>query len=213
MSAPTVFGPAMSTYVRTVCMVLQEKEVAFRLEDVDIVKGANRTPEYLARHPFGKVPAFEHDGLALYETGAITRYVDEAFRGPSLQPADVKQRARMNQVIGVIDAYGYGCMIGTVVMQRLIMPLLGATTDEQAVLNALPMCQKVLQALEQIIGPQPCLAGEALSLADLYLVPIYDYFSQTPDGKAMLGLAPNLGRWWTTIGSRPSVVATRPKLG
>jgi glutathione S-transferase len=50
----------------------------------------------MARHRFGKIPAFEHAGFRLYETGAITRYVDEAFPGPRLQPDDPRDRARMN---------------------------------------------------------------------------------------------------------------------
>jgi glutathione S-transferase len=53
----------------------------------------------VARHPFGKIPAFEHDSFRLYEAGAIARYIDEAFAGVPLQPADVRGRARMTQII------------------------------------------------------------------------------------------------------------------
>ncbi len=66
--------------------------------------GACAEPEYLARQPFAKVPAFEHDGFRIYETSAIMRYVDEAFDGPALQPADAKGRAIMEQAISVIDS-------------------------------------------------------------------------------------------------------------
>ena len=41
---------------------------------------------YTDLHPFGRMPAFEHDGFRLFETAAISRYVDEAFAGPALQP-------------------------------------------------------------------------------------------------------------------------------
>ena len=73
MAPPIIYGPALSTYVRTVRLVLDEKAAAYELVEIDILKGGNKTPEYLARHPFGRVPAFEHDGFALYETSAITR--------------------------------------------------------------------------------------------------------------------------------------------
>ena len=44
--------------------------------------------------PFGKIPAFEHQGFHLYEAGPISRYVDETFAGPALQPSDARHRAR-----------------------------------------------------------------------------------------------------------------------
>src|SRR5215471_17153012 len=101
MAAPVVYGPAYSTYARTTRLALEEKGVDYKLEEVDMLGGACQQPAYLARHPFGKVPAFSHDGFALYETGAIIRYVDEAFPGPKLQPADPKRRARMTQIISL----------------------------------------------------------------------------------------------------------------
>ena len=53
---------------------------------------------------FGKIPAFEHGGFRLYEAGAINRYVDEAFPGPRLQPEHPRARARMNQIISILDS-------------------------------------------------------------------------------------------------------------
>ena len=37
-------------------------------------------------HPFSKLPAFRHGEFTLFKTIAIMRYVDEAFKGPPLQP-------------------------------------------------------------------------------------------------------------------------------
>ena len=88
MPNPTLYGAAYSVYVRAVRMALAEKGVAYTLVPVDVFAPGGPSAEYLARQPFGKIPAFEHDGFRLYEAGAITRYVDEAFDGPPLQPAD-----------------------------------------------------------------------------------------------------------------------------
>lgn len=213
MSDPIVYGPAFSTFVRSVRLALEEKGVAYRLQEIDIFKDAHKTPEHLARHPFGKVPAFEHDGFALYEAAAIMRYVDEAFDGPSLQPADARGRARMTQAIGVLNSYGYPAIISHIVIQRLVVPLLGGTPDEEAVAAGVPQARTSLSALEAIIDGSPYLAGDTLSLADLHLVPIYQYFSQTPEGEAALAEAPNLRRWWDAMRRRPSVEKTAPSLG
>src|SRR3546814_2735373 len=71
MSDPIVFGARYSTYTRSVLLALAEKGVACSLQEIDIFRGA--TPDYLARQPFGRIPAFEHDGFRLYETAAIMR--------------------------------------------------------------------------------------------------------------------------------------------
>jgi len=79
MAHPIVYGPAFSTYVWSARLALAEKGVTHELIEVPL--GAQREEPHLSRHPFAKVPAFEHDGFALYETQAIMRYVDERFAG------------------------------------------------------------------------------------------------------------------------------------
>ena len=64
------------------------------VEAVDIFTEGGPPQDYLARHPFGRIPAFEHEGFRLYETNAISHYVDAAFVGPALMPDDLRQRAR-----------------------------------------------------------------------------------------------------------------------
>ena len=214
MSTPIIHGPAYSTYTRTARLALEEKGVAYKLDEVDLLTGESQSPEHLARQPFGKVPAFTHDGLSLYETAAIARYADEAFPGPKLQPADVKRRARMAQIISIIDSYAYGACIGKVVWQRVVTPLLGGKPDDQAVADAMPMVEKSVAALEAAADANgPFLCGPEISLADLHLIPVIDYFSQTHEGKKVLAGAPKLTRWWKAVSARPSVTKTRPKLG
>src|SRR5690349_24297838 len=91
MARPIVYGPAGSTYVWSTRLALAEKGVAHDL--VDVPFGAHREEPHLSRHPFGKVPAFEHDGFALYETQAILRYIDEGFPVAPLQPTDLHEFA------------------------------------------------------------------------------------------------------------------------
>ena len=214
MAAPVVYGPAYSTYARTARLALEEKGVEYKLEEVDILQGAGQSPAHLARQPFGKVPAFEHDGFRLYETGAVSRYIDEAFPGPKLQPADAKRRARMAQFISVSDSYVYPNFIGKVVWQRLVVPLLGGTADDKIVSEAMPMVEKTVAALEALVDSAgPFLCGPEISLADLHLAPVMAYFSATPEGKKLLSGSPRLNRWWQAISTRPSVVKTQPQLG
>jgi glutathione S-transferase len=213
MAKPVIYGPTYSTYARTVRLALEEKGVDYDLVEVDLLQGGHQTPEHLARQPFGKVPAFEHDGFALYETDAILRYIDETFPGTDLMPADRRARARMNQALSIIGSYAYPSMIGQIFIQRALMPMLGNASDEAAVAAALPKAETCLKALEQLIDGNRYLAGDQLSLADLLLAPVYDYLSQTPEGQKLLQGTPKLRRWWEELRTRPTVARTRPALG
>lgn len=213
MANPVIFGPRFSTYARSVLLALEEKGAAYEVEEINILEGAHQTPEHTARHPFAKVPAFSHDGFDLYEVSAILQYVDAVFPGPDLQPGDAKARARMHQIIGVIDSYAYPAFITQIVIPRVVVPMLGGETDEEAVKAALPQAQKCVNALEQLVAPGGFITGSALSLADLHLVPVYDYLSQTPEGQNLLAGASGLSGWWNGIKDRESVVKTRPQLG
>ena len=213
MAPPIIYGPALSTYVRTVRLVLEEKAAAYELVEIDILKGGNKTPEYLARHPFGRVPAFEHDGFALYETSAITRYLDAVLPGVALTPADPRGAARMQQVIAVVDSYAYGAMISAVVIQRVVMPMVGGVTDEAVIAAAMPTAEISLRALEDLLGEHAWLAGDSLSLADLHLAPVLAYFTATPEGQRLLPACPRLTRWWAAVSALPSMAKTQPQLG
>lgn len=131
MTDPALYGTAYSVYVRTARLVLAEKGAAYRLVEVDVFAAGGPPAAYRARQPFGRIPAFEHDGFRLYETGAITRYVDEVFEGPALQPATPRARARMNQAISIQDNYVYPDLVWGIYMERVDASLRGGKADEQ----------------------------------------------------------------------------------
>lgn len=213
MPLPIIYGPAISTYTRTVRLTLEEKGAAYQLQEVDIFSGGHQAPDHTRRHPFGLVPAFEHDGLAIYETSAIIRYIDEAVPGPGLQPGSARDRARMNQVIGVVDAYAYASLVTVLVIQRLVVPMAGGAPDEKLIGETMPRARQCLAAFDALNGGAPFIAGPALSLADLFLAPIFAYLTATPESEALLAPHPSLRRWWDTISQRRSIQKTAPSFG
>jgi len=213
MSDPIVYGAGYSTFTRSVLLTLDEKSVPYHLETVDIFTGAHREESYLSRQPFGKIPAFEHDGFSLFETCAITRYIDETFEGPTLQPSDPKERARMTQIMSVNDNSAYVPIIQGIVVPRFIAQVQGDAPDEAAIADSVPAAEKAAQVLDALIGSGGFAVGESFSLADAHLVPIFDYLSQMPEAGKVFGGASNLSRWWESIRTRPSVEKTRPNLG
>lgn len=209
---PTIYGTPLSTYVRSLRMAFEEKGAEYKLQDVNLLTGEHKQAAHLARNPFGTVPAFEHDGFTLYETSPILRYIDQVFPGPSLTPEDPRQRARMNQVISIVDYHGYPSVIGQIAMHRLFTALLPNGPDENVIKAGVPRIQLCLKEFERIKGNQPFLAGNSLSLADLYVAPLFFYLKKTPEGE-LLSAHKGLGQWWDAMSERKSVKNTAPNLG
>jgi glutathione S-transferase len=206
---PVLFGAPYSVYVRAVRLALDEKGVDYELVPVDIFAPGGPSQQHLARHPFGKIPAFEHAGFRLYEAGAITRYVDEGFPGSLLQPAEAQGRARMNQVISIVDSYAYRTLVWDIYVERVLRPADGSVPDEEKIAAALPRAEVCLSALEELLGAAPWLAGPAITLADLHAAPMFARFRMAPEGQQLLDRHRRLAAWWERVSARPSFLRTR----
>ena len=210
MAHPIVYGPAGSTYVWSARLALAEKGVTHEL--VDVPFGKHREEPHLSRQPFAKVPAFEHDGFALYETQAIIRYIDERFAGTPLQPEDVHQWSRMNQIIGIVDAYAWPSIAGTILFNRMVAPrFLGREPDEAAISQALPAARLCLAEIDRLMEDNHFLAADFVTLADLMVIPLLYYFGNIPDGRAPLAEHPKLQNWIKHMETRQSFQVTKPR--
>lgn len=211
MSDMVLWGFDGSTYVRTVKMLLAEKGMTdFKQKQLNVLAGDPKQPEHLTRHPFGKVPVLDHDGIRIVETSAIARYLNDVLPGKSLVPATPKDRARMDMMVGIIDSYGYGALVGGVAAYHLFPDFVGGKNDD-ARKAGIENGRKVLELAMRTRGSSPFIAGD-LSLADLYLAPILFYVSLTPDKDAVFGVD-GLAEWWTAVQALPSYKETEPNLG
>jgi glutathione S-transferase len=204
VAPPTVYGADYSVYVRTVRLALEEKAVEYRLETVDIFADDGPPAGYEQRHPFLKIPAFEHDGFKLFEAAAIMRYVDEVFDGPALMPATAEGRARANQITGVLDSYAYRCWVWDIFVERS-----EGAPDEDQLAAAMPRAETCLQAIEALMTADNFMLGPTPSLADLHAAPMIDLLRQTPEGERLLADHPRWLAWWQTMSERPSMAATQ----
>jgi len=204
MTKPILYGADYSVYVRIARMALEEKGVGYDLVPVDVFAPDGVPAWYLEHHPFGRIPAFEHDGFRLFEASAIARYADEAFDGPALQPNDARSRARMNQIIGLLDAYGYRAMVWDVAVERLEQ----SPPDEALIAKGLSQAEAVLRTLTALKSEGPWLLGSQLTLADLHAAPIIGYFVKVAEGQDLLAAFPDIVNWWGRIARRDSFVRT-----
>ncbi|KAF0676515.1 glutathione S-transferase family protein [Profundibacterium mesophilum] len=207
---PVLYGFDGSTYVRTVRTVLRRKGIDYEQVTVNVLEGEPRQPEHLARHPFGKVPVLDIDGMRLRETDAICRYLDAAHETPAVIPRDIKDRARMDEIMSLTHAYGYDALIGAVGF-HLFPDFIGGA-DEAKHDAALERSRTFLSLVDEIRGEDPWAAGEAVSLADYYLGPLLLYVSLTPDAGQLLGTGRTADLWERLQGDE-DFKATAPDLG
>jgi glutathione S-transferase len=207
MSGFIVHSIPGSPFGRAVLAALEEKGASYRLAPV--APGTFRSPDHLARHPFGRVPVLEHGGFSLYETQAILRYVDRIIPEPALSPVEPTAAARMDQAMNVNDWYlfqGAGNVIG---FHRVVGPrLLGLAPNETAIEAAMPQAHAVFNELARLLGEQPYFAGDAVSLADLLIAPQVDFLTQTPEWAVLGAPHANLVAWLERMMGRPSLQAT-----
>ena len=208
MPKVTLYGFDGSTYVRTVKMLMAEKGfTAFEQVPVNVLKGEPGSPEHLRRHPFGKVPVLEWDGLSILETTAITRFLNDKLPGKSLVPSTPEDRARMDMTIGLVDSYGYGACVGGVAAFHLFPDFVGGK-NESARQKGIETGRKLLEFVMKTRGSSPFIAGE-LSLADLYLAPVLAYVSMTPDKDKVFDV-PHFADWWDKVTALDSFKNTPP---
>ena len=198
-AVPVLYGAGYSVYVRAVLMALEAKGVSYSRVPLDVFDSAGPPAELLALNPFGKIPAFRHGDLVLFETIAINRYIDEAFDGPALQPEDIGQRARMMQLMSMADSYGYRPLVWDIYVEGTLRVEEGKMPDLKRVEDALPKARLYLTALDTLSSDGPYLLADEPSLADFHTAPIFGYFTMSKAGAEMLKAFPKLQRWWQAI--------------
>lgn len=198
MAELILHGGPRSNYVRACRLTLAEKGVDYTYDPV-----LPQTPEALARHPWGKIPALTHGDVALYETLAITYYIDETFDGPALRPADAAGRGRMNQWISNYNAYMDTPFVRHIVIQRLLRD----PPDESMIADAVPAAAKCLEVLNDALADAPYLAGDSVSLADFFVLPPLNYLAMTPEGEQLLATTGNVTAWLDRMMLRDSAQA------
>ncbi|MFY0635312.1 MAG: glutathione S-transferase family protein [Vannielia sp.] len=209
--AVTLHGYHFSVYMRAARMALALKGVPYTEHEVNPFDEAGRAG-LMALNPFGRVPVLQHGAFTLYETAAITGYVDRAFEGPPLMPAEAKAAARAAQVIGIVDAYAYVPLVRQVFSHGVFRPAEGHQGSAEVVAEGLRVAPRALGALEAIAAEGLVLSG-GLGRAECHLVPMVDAFCRHEAGAEMLEGFAALSAWWAGVRDAPVVKASDPGLG
>jgi len=97
----------VSPYAMSVFVALREKNIEFQEIKIDLDKGENLSDTYLKVCKTGKIPCLSVDGWSIFESMAITEFLDELFPAPdypALYPADIHARAKCRAVQALVKS-------------------------------------------------------------------------------------------------------------
>lgn len=198
-----VYGHPMSTCTRKVLTVLDEKNHPFEFVTIDIMKGQGRSPEHLARQPWGQVPALEEDdGWQLIESRAIIRHLDATLPGVSLTPSNVRERAKMDQWLS-IEQSNFTPGVMKILGQLMFARWRGEEPQMSIVEDGRVAVRKSVEVMNRELADREYISGGTFSLADISFMPYIEYLFATGEG-GLITDARHVGAWWTRISERPS---------
>ncbi|KAJ6538086.1 glutathione S-transferase [Mycena capillaripes] len=197
-------SPSSGGGTASVAMVLVEKQIPFEYIPVNLSAGEQKTAEYLAKNPFGQAPVLDDDGFLLYESRAICRYIAEKYegQGPALIPTELKAKALFEQAAS-IEFANFEPYVQTIYFETSLKPMLKIPVDQAGLDRAISELSAKLDVYEIILGKQKYLAGDELTLADLFHIGFGPTIAR--GGCDLLtSKGPNVARWWKDITSRSS---------
>lgn len=227
---PDLYHHGSSVCAAKVRLALAEKQVEWTGHYVDILAGEQFKPEFLALNPRGAVPVLVHRGATILESTVICEYVDHAFEGSALRPADPLGQARMRVWTKRVDEE----------IHPAVRPLTYVTTHRHAIIargpeaveehiesdphpgwrarkrrwiedgfdapdvaEALGAFHRLVHDMEAALGENEWLAGPGWTLADCGLTPYLNRLAMLGLGRLWADL-PAVGRWWERVQGRPS---------
>uniref|UniRef100_A0A453FKN5 glutathione transferase n=1 Tax=Aegilops tauschii subsp. strangulata TaxID=200361 RepID=A0A453FKN5_AEGTS len=203
MAPVKLYGATLSWNVTRCVAALEEAGVEYELVPINFGTGEHKSPDHLARNPFGQVPALQDGDLYVFESRAICKYACRKNKPELLKEGDIKESAMVDVWLEV-EAHQYTAALEPVILECLIRPMFGRATDQKIVEDNLVKLKKVLEVYEARLSKCKYLAGDFLSLADLNHVSATACLATTPYA-SLFDAYPHVKAWWSGLMARPSV--------
>ena len=203
-----LYTSARAPNPRRVAMFLAEKGVSLETELLDLNKLENRSPAFLAKNPFGRVPVLElDDGRVLSETRAICSYLEGAYPQPNLMGEGFEEHAFIEMADRRVELHLFtgiaNCVRhthpGLAVLEQPQFPEFGATQGEKM--------REWARWLDRTLAAQPYVAGQRFTIADITA------FCAMEFARGLMKFRPgaegmeHLQAWRDRIAERPSAAA------
>ena len=183
---------------RKPAILLEELELPYTIHNIDIGKGQQFSPEFVAINPNSKIPAIidRETDITVFESGAILMYL--AQKAGKLLPTDTVARTRVIEWL-MFQMASVGPMFGQLGHFRNAAPEKLPYATNRYEKESL----RLLGVLDRELATHPYIAGD-YSIADIATYP-WVIASTSPYMGLSLEAFPNVGRWIETLKTRPAV--------
>lgn len=195
-----VYAFATPNSVR-VPITLEELGLTYELKSINVRKGEQKHPDYLAMNPNGKVPliidreGFDGNPITISESGAILVYLAE--KTGELLPKDGIGRVRVLEQI-----FFHLSSVGPAFGQLGFFKRQAAEEMPLAIARFQAESERVLAVLEGVLRSRRFVAGETFTIADIVH---FGWFWRREFAGIDFDKAPNVARWYEEIDLRPAV--------
>ncbi|UVL97236.1 glutathione S-transferase [Pseudomonas atacamensis] len=194
-SAVKLYRHPLSGHSHRVELMLSLLDVPTELVFVDLMKGAHKTPEFLALNRFGQVPVIDDNGTVLADSNGILVYLASKYGNGQWLPNDPVEQAKVQRWLSVAA----GQISSGPATARLIT-VFGAGYDAA---DAIKRSHALLQVMEDELANSAFLAGDKATVAD---VAAYTYVAHAPEGNVSLEEYPNVRAWLARVEALPKFV-------
>ncbi|NDC96394.1 hypothetical protein EB118_16250 [bacterium] len=196
MVSLTLYGNKKAACTQKILILLEELNLKYTLENIDLTKGEHKTESYLKLQPFGKVPVITYHEDTIFESRSILRYI-------ALNNKEIKD------LLGDVycdvwleaESQNFNPPISKIVYEKLFK---NEKPDESIISNNLKQLESVLDVYEKRLASVQYIGGEEYSIADISHIPYIHYFLKA-GYKSVLKSRPNVYNWLKKIMKRDAV--------
>jgi glutathione S-transferase len=203
-----LYTSARAPNPRRVAMLMAEKGISIDTQLIDLAKLENRDPGFLAKNPFGRVPALElDDGRILCETRAICSYLEGAYPEPNLMGQGFEEHAFIEMADRRVELHVFAGIANCV---RHTHPGLAALEQPQFPEFGAAQGEKMRESarwLDKTLASQPYVAGQRFTIADITAFCAMEFARGLMKFKPGAEGMPHLQAWRDRIAERPSAAA------
>lgn len=189
-----IFGVLYSSNVNKVRYVANYLGIEYELIPVDLLKGEQKSRDFLKLNPVGKVPVMVDEDFFLYESMAISRYLASKHKS-DLYPEDIRQRALVDQWIDFCSIH-LQTASNRIFFNRIIAPKIGIPKDEDTLNAGIKLLEQYLPVIEDRLDKSEFLAGDFLSIADINLLAVLD---PAESMGISINRYPNMYKWFQNL--------------
>ena len=202
----TLFGSKGSPNTARVQWCLEELGTPYTTTLLDLAKGEQKKPEYVAINPNGRVPTLRDGDYVVWESAAIIAYLGDAYGAGRLVPSDAKGRGTVLQWLFWQNS-DLGPHVGAPWYLKLNVRMGRGPLDPAAFAASVEKAHATLALFDRMLAGKDWLAGSAFSLADLSAA---ESVHLATISEVDLARHPNVARWFTAATSRDAFKKVHP---